>query len=99
MMNAKVGSQAVEFFDAQFQRQVHSADYALNPFEANALPFPLGDVLDLGCGLGNLSLAAAKQGCRSTASDRRPAAVADLQGRPKELTSPITAVRADSRQI
>src|SRR2546427_2718973 len=98
-MPQKVNSRAVEFFDAQFQRQVRSADYVLNPFEKDALPFLFGDVLDLGCGLGNLSVAAAQQGCRATALDGSPAAVADLDRRAKKLNLPITAILADLRDI
>jgi len=52
-------SQSVTFFDTQFQKQVASNDFALNPFEKIALPFVHGRVLDLGCGMGNLSIEAA----------------------------------------
>ena len=72
---------SVEFFDRQFQRQVREADYALNPFERVILPHLFGDVLDLGCGLGNLSVAAAGAGCKVTALDASPTAVADLARR------------------
>ena len=58
-------TQSVRFFETQFQRQVAAAEFALNPFERLALPFLNGEVLDLGCGLGNLALEAARAGSRS----------------------------------
>lgn len=72
---------AVEFFGAQFERQIAAHDYKLNPFEERALPWLAGNVLDLGCGLGNLSLAAAARGAQVTAYDACENAVDDLAER------------------
>jgi tellurite methyltransferase len=68
----------IEFFERQFQRQVRETDFALNPFEQLALPYIAGSVLDLGCGLGNLSLEAARRGCSVTAVDASPTAIERL---------------------
>jgi len=70
---------SVRFFENQFQRQVAGGEYALNPFERLALPHLKGEVLDLGCGLGNLALEAARAGCRVTALDGSATAVARLR--------------------
>ena len=94
-----VKNRSVEFFDAQFQRQVTAGEYALNPFERAILPFDFGDVLDLGCGLGNLAIAAAMQGCRVTALDASSTAIADLARRATEQKLPITAREADLRHF
>jgi tellurite methyltransferase len=72
---------AVEYFDAQYRRQIAASDYRLNPFEERALPYLAGRVLDLGCGLGNLSLAAAARGAQVTAYDACESAVEDLAER------------------
>lgn len=90
-------SGAVAFFDRQFRRQAEAADYALNPFEAAALPWMRGDVLDLGCGLGNLAVRAALQGARVTAIDGSEAGVADLARRAREAALDIVATAADLR--
>ena len=68
-------SRSIDFFDAQFRKQVAAGDFALNPFEKAALPFVRGRVLDLGCGLGNLGLAAAREGARVTAVDASTTAI------------------------
>lgn len=86
---------SVEFFRRQFERQIAAADYALNPFEAWTLPFVQGSLLDLGCGLGNLSLAAARRGVPVTALDACPNAVADLARRARAEGLPLHAERAD----
>lgn len=70
---------SVEFFDTQFRRQLRDGELALNPFERTALPHLHGRVLDFGCGLGNLAVAAARQGCTVVALDASPAAIAHLQ--------------------
>jgi tellurite methyltransferase len=72
---------AVEYFGAQFERQIAAGDYKLNPFEERALPFLSGKVLDLGCGLGNLAMAAAARGAHVTAFDACESAVEDLAER------------------
>lgn len=70
---------AVHFFESQFQRQVAGGEFELNPFERLAMPYLKGEVLDLGCGLGNLALEAARAGCRVTALDGSATGIAHLR--------------------
>jgi len=88
-------SNAVDFFDRQFRGQIATGDFALNPFEQVALPYLRGDVLDLGCGLGNLALAAARAGCRVTAFDGSAAAVERLAAAAAAEGLPVVAHQAD----
>jgi tellurite methyltransferase len=70
---------AVSFFETQFQKQVSEQSFALNPFESSALPHLTGSVLDLGCGLGNLAVEAARRGASVVAVDASPTAIARIQ--------------------
>lgn len=85
----------VDFFERQFQHQIAQTDFALNPFEQLALPHAAGNVLDLGCGLGNLSLEAARRGCSVTAIDASATAVERLRVAAVQQRLRITALQAD----
>lgn len=85
----------IRFFDAQFQRQVSAGEFELNPFEREALPHLRGQVLDAGCGLGNLSLAAAERGCTVLALDASVSAIEHLRAVAQARALPIRAEVAD----
>ena len=88
-------NESVEFFETQFQRQIRKHDYALNPFETLALDYLTGTVLDLGSGLGNLSLEAGRRGHRVVAVDASPAAVARINTDAQREALSVRAVQAD----
>lgn len=88
-------NRSVEFFDRQFERQIHQAESALNPFEQAALPHLRGRVLDFGCGMGNLALAAARAGCTVLALDASEVAIAHLQEAAREEGLAVQAQVAD----
>ncbi len=75
-MNA---NKSIDFFDTQFRKQVAAGDFALNPFETTCLPFVHGHVLDIGCGLGNLTITAARRGLRVTAVDASATAITRIR--------------------
>lgn len=66
---------SIKFFDTQFQGQINKGDFSLNPFEKLALPFLKSKILDLGCGLGNLAIEAARRGCTVLALDASKTAI------------------------
>lgn len=88
-------NKSISFFDHQFQQQVRNQDFKLNPFELDALPHLRGRVLDFGCGLGNLAIAAAGQGCSVLALDASPSAISHLRQRALDEALPIEAIEAD----
>ncbi len=86
---------SVSFFDKQFQKQVSEQSFALNPFEQAALPYLLGSVLDLGCGLGNLAVEAARRGASVVAVDASPTAIAHIQRVAEKEKLALHGVQAD----
>jgi len=92
-----IANRSVEFFDTQFQRQARNGDLALNPFERVVLPHLSGRVLDLGCGMGNLAMAAALRGCEVLAIDASPAGIESLAARSRAGGLAIEARECDAR--
>lgn len=90
-------SRSVEFFDRQFEQQAAGPSPGLNPFEQATLPHLRGSVLDYGCGLGELSMAAARAGCTVHALDASEVAVNHLRQRAAAERLPIKAEVADLR--
>jgi tellurite methyltransferase len=90
-------NRSVAFFERQFRQQIGERDFKLNPFELDVLPHLTGRVLDFGCGLGNLAMAAAERGCSVLALDASPAAIEYLRQRAAAAKLPIEAIEADLR--
>ena len=94
-MDNASANRSVEFFEAQFKRQIASHSFDLNPFEEAILPFVQGRVLDLGCGLGNLSVAAARKGSVVLAIDASASAIEVLNQHACAENLAITAEKRD----
>ncbi|MBI3094973.1 MAG: class I SAM-dependent methyltransferase [Rhodocyclales bacterium] len=90
-------NRSVAFFEQQFARQIDDRDFKLNPFEREVLPHLRGKVLDFGCGLGNLAIAAAERGCSVLALDASPTAIDSLRQRAAATQLPVEAIEADLR--
>jgi tellurite methyltransferase len=90
-----LNNKSVGFFETQFQRQVRDQEYALNPFEILALDYLKGSVLDLGCGLGNLSLEAGRRGHRVLAVDASSTAIARVNKDAEREGLPVRGIQAD----
>ena len=89
---------SIAFFDRQFHQQVENRDFQLNPFELATLPYLKGRVLDFGCGLGNLAMAAAEKGCSVLALDASPAAIRHLRECAATRNMAVEAIETDLRQ-
>jgi len=89
------GNQSISFFDTQFQKQIAGNDFALNPFELATREFVHGRTLDLGCGLGNLSIEAARRGASVVAVDASPAAIERIREVAARERLKIDSVLAD----
>jgi tellurite methyltransferase len=90
-------NRSIAFFNRQFEQQVKGPEPGLNPFEQAALPHLRGDVLDYGCGMGQLALVAARAGCSVLALDASEVAVAHLQRAAESEHLALTAGVADLR--
>lgn len=94
-MNNLTINQSIHFFESQFKRQIESGEFTLNPFEESVLPYASGKVLDLGCGLGNLSIAAAHRGCQVLALDGSDSAIEAIRRRATSAGLAMTAQASD----
>lgn len=88
---------SVEFFDQAFRHLPVTDAGKLNPFEELALPYLHGEVLEFGCGMGNLAFAAAARGCTLTALDASPAAIDHILSRAAAESAAVMAAQADLR--
>ena len=88
---------SITFFDQQFRRQSKDVAMKLNPFEEVAIKYLHGEVLDFGCGLGNLAFSASQMGCTVTALDASPAAIEHIWSRAAAEGARVSASVADLR--
>ena len=82
-------SDAVRFFDNQFHHLPAQRLPDLNPFEQRSVAYLKGRVLDYGCGMGSLSVMAARQGHPVLAVDASLAAIGYLRQRAQARHLPL----------
>ena len=85
----------VGLYDARFREQIRKRNFALNPIESLVLKYLTGTVLDLGCGLGNLSLEAARRGHRVVAVDAGRTAIERIEAEAQREGLPAQAIETD----
>src|SRR5215813_8858968 len=88
-------NRGIEFCDTQCQRQIRDSEFVLNPFEELVLPYLRGRMLDLGCGLGNLTIEAARHGCSVLALDASAKAIERIRSAAGAEGLPVEAQVAD----
>ena len=91
------GDRSIEFFDRQFKWQIKQPDIGFNPFEQDTLPSSQGKVLDYGCGMGQLALAAARAGRSVLALDASEVVIDHLRRIAGSEQLPLGAGVADLR--
>ncbi len=94
-----MSNRSIEFFDDKFRHQERELALRFNPFEEVVLPYLYGEVLDFGCGMGNLAFAAAERGCRITALDGSPVAIEHIQARAAREKASVSASLSDLRDF
>ena len=88
---------AVRFFYNQFQHLPAQQVPGLNPFEQRSVPYLKGRVLDYGCGMGNLSVMAVRQGHSVLAMDASPAAIGHWRQRAQVENPPLQCLLAQAQ--
>jgi len=90
-----MGKKIVDYFEQRHGGRIPTAEVALSGFQHAALQFVSGRVLDLACGLGGLSITAARSGCEVVAVDASATAIEHVAEVARAEGLNIAAVRHD----